>query len=47
MRKEQLMPNAEGLDIKFWSELLDNPVGHDKNAEWMSSSMSHNKAVLT
>ena len=29
------MPNAEKLNIKFWSELLENPVDHDKNAEWM------------
>ena len=35
MRQEQLMPNAEKLNIKFWSELLDNPVDHDKNAERM------------
>ena len=20
--------------IKFWIELWDNPVGHDRNAEW-------------
>ena len=21
--------------IKFWSELWDNPVDHDRNAEWI------------
>ena len=27
MRQEQVMPDAKEL-IKFWSELLDNPVDH-------------------
>ena len=34
MRQEQVMPDAEE-SIKFWSELWDNPVDHDKNAEWI------------
>ena len=32
MRQEQRMPNAEE-SIKFWSELWDNPVDHDRNPE--------------
>ena len=28
------MSDAEEL-IKFWSELWDNPVDHDRNADWM------------
>ena len=32
MRQEQLMPDAEE-SVKFWSELQDNPVDHDRNAE--------------
>ena len=32
MRHEQLMPDAE-RSIKFWSELWDNPVDHNRNAE--------------
>ena len=34
MRQEQVMPDAEE-SIKIWSELWDNPVDHDKNAEWI------------
>ena len=28
------MPDTEG-SIKFWRELWDNPVDHNKNAEWI------------
>ena len=28
------MPDAE-KSIKFWRELWDNPVDHDRNAEWI------------
>ena len=28
------MPDTEE-SIKFWSELWDNPVDHNKNAEWI------------
>ena len=34
MRQEQRMPNAEE-SIKFWSELWDSPVDHDRNPEWI------------
>ena len=34
MREEQEMPDAEE-SIKFWSELQDKPVDHDRNAEWI------------
>ena len=34
MRQEQVMSDAEE-SIKIWSELWDNPVDHDKNAEWI------------
>ena len=30
MRQEQMMPHAE-QSIKFWSELWDHPVYHDRN----------------
>ena len=30
------MPDAEE-SIKFWSELWDNLVDHDRNAEWIMS----------
>ena len=36
MRPEQVMPDAEE-SIKFWSELWDNLVDHDRNAEWIMS----------
>ena len=34
MRQEQVMPGAEE-SIKFWSELWDNPIDHDRNTEWI------------
>ena len=34
MRQEQVMSDSEE-SIKFWSELWDNPVGHNRNAEWI------------
>ena len=35
MRQGQVKPYAEEESIKFWSELRDNSVDHDKNAEWI------------
>ena len=32
MRQEQMMPDVEE-SIKFWKELWDNPVDHDRNAQ--------------
>ena len=34
MRQEQVMPEAEE-SIKFWSEFWDNPVDHNRNAQWI------------
>ena len=34
MREEQVTPDAEE-SIKFWNELWDNPVDHDRNDEWI------------
>ena len=34
MKQEQVMPDAEE-SIKFWNELQDNPVDHNRNAEWI------------
>ena len=36
IRQEQVMPDAEE-SIKFWSELWDNPVNHDRNAELITT----------
>ena len=37
MRQEQVIPDAEE-SIKFWSELWDNPVDHNRNAEWIMTT---------
>ena len=34
MRQEQVTPDTKE-SIKFWSALWDNPVDHDRNAEWI------------
>ena len=34
MRQKQVMLDAEE-SIQFWSELWENPVDHDRNAEWI------------
>ena len=34
MKQEQVMPDAEE-SIKFWNEFQDNPVDHNRNAEWI------------
>ena len=34
MRQEQVMRDAEE-SIKFWSDLWDNPVDQERNAEWI------------
>ena len=34
MRQERVMPNAEE-SIKFWMELWDYSVDHDRHAEWI------------
>ena len=34
MRQEQGMPGAKE-QIKSWSELWDNQIDHDRNAEWI------------
>ena len=36
IRQKQVMPDAEE-SIKFWSELWDNPVNHDRNAELITT----------
>ena len=36
MRQDQVMPDAEE-SIRFWSGLWDNPVDHDRNAEWITT----------
>ena len=44
MRQEQVMPDAEE-SIKFWSDLWDNPVDHDRNAEWIMTVEKKLKCV--
>ena len=38
------MPDAEEL-IKFWSELWDKPVNHNRNAEWIMTVEKELKCV--
>ena len=44
MRQKQVMLVAEE-SIKFWSELWDKPVDHNRNAEWIMTIKKELKCV--
>ena len=39
------MPDAK-KSIKFWSELWDNPVNHDRNSEWIMTVEKELECVI-
>ena len=40
-----MMPDAK-KSIKFWSELCDNPVNHDRNSEWIMTVEKELECVI-